>query len=64
APGHHAKTPPDRPYDESCSLGGSLLSMRYRVQWAGSVNEIDSTDNPFVRQFFSAQVQGPIQVTG
>ncbi len=35
-----------------------------RVQWAGEVDEIDSTDNPFVRQFFSAQTQGPIHVTG
>jgi phospholipid/cholesterol/gamma-HCH transport system ATP-binding protein len=35
-----------------------------RVQWEGSVNDIDQTDNPFVRQFFSAQVKGPIQVTG
>jgi phospholipid/cholesterol/gamma-HCH transport system ATP-binding protein len=35
-----------------------------QVQWAGAVNEIDSTDNPFVRQFFSAQVQGPIHVVG
>ncbi|MEO1395378.1 MAG: ATP-binding cassette domain-containing protein [Cyanobacteria bacterium J06634_5] len=35
-----------------------------RVQWSGSIQEIDSTDNPFVRQFFSAQVEGPIHVTG
>ncbi len=35
-----------------------------RVQWSGAVGEIDSTDNPFVRQFFSAQIQGPIQVVG
>ena len=35
-----------------------------RVQWAGKVAEIDSTDNPFVRQFFSARTQGPIHVTG
>ena len=35
-----------------------------QVQWSGPVGEIDSTDNPFVRQFFSAQIQGPIQVTG
>ncbi|MGB3298242.1 MAG: ABC transporter ATP-binding protein [Phormidesmis sp.] len=35
-----------------------------RVQWVGAVDEIDSTDNPFVRQFFSAQTQGPIHVTG
>ncbi|EDX87056.1 ABC transporter, ATP-binding protein [Synechococcus sp. PCC 7335] len=35
-----------------------------QVQWSGYVNEIDTTDNPFVRQFFSAQVQGPIHVGG
>ncbi|MFK8184826.1 MAG: ABC transporter ATP-binding protein [Phormidesmis sp.] len=35
-----------------------------RVQWMGDVTEIDSTDNPFVRQFFSAQTQGPIHVAG
>ena len=35
-----------------------------RVQWIGEVAEIDSTDNPFVRQFFSAQTEGPIHVTG
>ncbi|MGB7086770.1 MAG: ATP-binding cassette domain-containing protein, partial [Phormidesmis sp.] len=35
-----------------------------RVQWAGAVDEIDSTDNPFIRQFFSGQVQGPIHVAG
>ena len=35
-----------------------------RVQWMGDVTEIDTTDNPFVRQFFSAQTQGPIHVAG
>ena len=35
-----------------------------QVQWSGGVEEIDTTDNPFVRQFFSAQVQGPIHVGG
>lgn len=35
-----------------------------QVQWMGSVNEIDTTDNPFVRQFFSAQVKGPIHAGG
>ncbi|MEL7502083.1 MAG: ABC transporter ATP-binding protein [Cyanobacteria bacterium J06554_6] len=35
-----------------------------RVQWMGPVEEIDTTDNPFVRQFFSAQVEGPIHVAG
>lgn len=35
-----------------------------KVQWQGSVNEIDTTDNPLVRQFFSASINGPIQVIG
>ena len=35
-----------------------------QVQWSGGVEEIDTTDNPFVRQFFSAKVQGPIHVGG
>lgn len=35
-----------------------------QVQWTGAVSEIDSTENPFVRQFFSAKTEGPIHVTG
>lgn len=35
-----------------------------KVQWQGSVSEVDATDNPLVRQFFSASVTGPIQVVG
>jgi phospholipid/cholesterol/gamma-HCH transport system ATP-binding protein len=33
-----------------------------KVQWEGHVSEIDSTDNPLVRQFFNASVEGPIRV--
>jgi phospholipid/cholesterol/gamma-HCH transport system ATP-binding protein len=33
-----------------------------RVQWQGKVHEVDTTDSPLVRQFFSGQVNGPIQV--
>jgi phospholipid/cholesterol/gamma-HCH transport system ATP-binding protein len=33
-----------------------------KVQWQGNISEIDTTDNPLVRQFFS--VKGPIQVVG
>lgn len=33
-----------------------------KIQWQGKVAEIDSTDNPLVRQFFSASVEGPIRV--
>ena len=32
-----------------------------QVQWQGLVEEIDQTPDPYVRQFFSASVQGPIR---
>lgn len=35
-----------------------------KVQWEGNVKEIDTTDHPMVRQFFSASVEGPIRVIG
>ncbi|HAZ49412.1 MAG TPA: ABC transporter ATP-binding protein [Cyanobacteria bacterium UBA11369] len=35
-----------------------------KIQWEGSVGDIDSTDNPLVRQFFSGSVEGPIQAIG
>ena len=33
-----------------------------KIQWSGSVEQIDTTDNPLVRQFFSASTKGPIRV--
>jgi phospholipid/cholesterol/gamma-HCH transport system ATP-binding protein len=33
-----------------------------KIQWQGNITEIDTTDNPLVRQFFSASVTGPIKV--
>jgi phospholipid/cholesterol/gamma-HCH transport system ATP-binding protein len=33
-----------------------------KVQWDGKTAEIDTTDNPLVRQFFSASTHGPIHV--
>lgn len=35
-----------------------------KVHWEGNVDEIDTTDHPMVRQFFSASVEGPIRVIG
>jgi len=32
------------------------------VRWQGSVNEIDTTDDPYVRQFLSGSIDGPIQI--
>ncbi|NJL89580.1 MAG: ATP-binding cassette domain-containing protein [Coleofasciculaceae cyanobacterium SM2_1_6] len=35
-----------------------------QVRWSGSVKEIDNTNNPLIKQFFSGSTTGPIQVTG
>jgi phospholipid/cholesterol/gamma-HCH transport system ATP-binding protein len=35
-----------------------------KVQWQGTVSDIDSTDHPLINQFMSGSVQGPIQVVG
>ena len=33
-----------------------------KIQWSGPIEEIDTTDNPLVRQFFNASIEGPIKV--
>jgi phospholipid/cholesterol/gamma-HCH transport system ATP-binding protein len=33
-----------------------------KVQWQGRVEEIDTTENEMVKQFFTASVQGPIKL--
>jgi phospholipid/cholesterol/gamma-HCH transport system ATP-binding protein len=32
-----------------------------KVQWQGVVADIDHTDHPMIRQFFSASIEGPIR---
>ncbi|MEM6837030.1 MAG: ABC transporter ATP-binding protein [Cyanobacteria bacterium P01_C01_bin.120] len=39
-----------------------IFLHRGKIQWHGTIAEIDQTDNPFVRQFFSGNVEGPIQL--
>ncbi|MFZ4638821.1 MAG: ABC transporter ATP-binding protein [Nodosilinea sp.] len=39
-----------------------IFLHRGTIQWSGPVSAIDTTDNPYVRQFFSGQVEGPIQM--
>ena len=39
-----------------------IFLHRGQIQWSGPVDAVDETDNPFVRQFFSGQVEGPIQL--
>ena len=41
-----------------------LFLYQGKVQWQGKVHELDSTDNPLIRQFLSGSVEGPIQVIG
>ncbi|MBW4663800.1 MAG: ATP-binding cassette domain-containing protein [Chroococcus sp. CMT-3BRIN-NPC107] len=35
-----------------------------KVQWEGTVNDTQTTDNPLIRQFFSGSVEGPIHIIG
>jgi phospholipid/cholesterol/gamma-HCH transport system ATP-binding protein len=39
-----------------------IFLHRGQIQWNGHVRDVDSTDNPFVRQFFSGSIEGPIQL--
>lgn len=39
-----------------------IFLHRGKIQWSGPIDAIDETDNPYVRQFFSGQVEGPIQM--
>lgn len=41
-----------------------ILLYQGRIQWEGAVADLDQTDNPLVRQFFSGSIDGPIQVVG
>jgi phospholipid/cholesterol/gamma-HCH transport system ATP-binding protein len=41
-----------------------IFLYRGKVQWEGTVHDIDTTDLPIVRQFFSGSIEGPIQVVG
>jgi phospholipid/cholesterol/gamma-HCH transport system ATP-binding protein len=39
-----------------------IFLHRGSIQWQGPVADVDKTENPFVRQFFSGRVEGPIQM--
>jgi phospholipid/cholesterol/gamma-HCH transport system ATP-binding protein len=41
-----------------------LFLYQGKVQWQGTVSELDTTENPLIRQFMSGSVSGPIQVAG
>jgi phospholipid/cholesterol/gamma-HCH transport system ATP-binding protein len=39
-----------------------IMLYQGQVQWQGSVADLDRTDNPYVRQFFSASTEGPMKL--
>ncbi len=41
-----------------------VLLYQGRVQWQGTARDLDTTENLFIRQFMSGQVEGPIEVLG
>lgn len=41
-----------------------LFLYQGKVQWQGTIDEIDKTTDPLIRQFFSGSVTGPIVVAG
>jgi phospholipid/cholesterol/gamma-HCH transport system ATP-binding protein len=45
---------------------GERLVLLYagQVQWQGTLADLDSTEDPYVRQFLSGAVQGPIDILG
>lgn len=43
------------------TAGRILFIYHGKVQWEGDPDQIDSTNHPMVRQFFSGQTTGPIQ---
>jgi len=50
--------------DSTIRRTADRLMVLYRgsVRYAGNVSTIDTTDNPYVRQFFSGSTEGPIQL--
>ena len=39
-----------------------VLLYKGKFQWQGTVDDIDTTEEPLVRQFFSGSVEGPIHI--
>jgi phospholipid/cholesterol/gamma-HCH transport system ATP-binding protein len=41
-----------------------ILLYQGKVQWQGSVADLDSADNPYLEQFLSGTVNGPMEILG
>ena len=52
--------------DSTIRRTGQRLVLLYQgqVKWQGDQAELNATDNPYVRQFLSGKVHGPMQIVG
>ncbi len=52
--------------DSTIRRTGERLILLYRGQvcWEGAVGELETVDNPYVCQFLSGSIQGPMEVAG
>ncbi|NCJ05472.1 ATP-binding cassette domain-containing protein [Synechococcales cyanobacterium C] len=52
--------------DSTIRRTGQRLVLLYKGQvcWQGNQEQLDTTDNPYVRQFLSGSIQGPMEVVG
>lgn len=41
-----------------------ILLYQGKVQWQGTVDELDSVDNAYLKQFLSGSVEGPMEILG
>jgi phospholipid/cholesterol/gamma-HCH transport system ATP-binding protein len=41
-----------------------ILLYQGKVQWQGTVDELDSADNAYLKQFLSGSVEGPMEILG
>jgi phospholipid/cholesterol/gamma-HCH transport system ATP-binding protein len=41
-----------------------ILLYQGKVQWQGSVNDLDNADNAYLQQFLSGSVNGPMEILG
>jgi phospholipid/cholesterol/gamma-HCH transport system ATP-binding protein len=44
------------------TTGRIIFLYRGKIQWEGSVQDIDTTEHAIVRQFFTGSIAGPIQI--
>jgi phospholipid/cholesterol/gamma-HCH transport system ATP-binding protein len=41
-----------------------ILLYQGKVRWQGSVDDLDRSDNPYLKQFLSGSIEGPMEILG